>query len=125
MKTKCKMMNLNKIILEISTTDYEKNIENVTKALVNLQKYYEIENGFLFSKPISRFGWTFFKLWLNPNLHSKIDEHFSDMIKKAKGSKQNEKFRNFMSDFFLSKDCSVKLNCPHCFNQGNFGNHIF
>ncbi len=102
-------MNINKIIFEISTTDYEKNIENVTKALANLQKYYEIENGFLFGKPISRFGWTFFKLWLNPNLHFKIDEHFSDMIKKAKGSKQNEKFHNFMSDFFLSKDCSVKL----------------
>ena len=103
------MMNLDKIIFEVSTTDYEKNIENVTKALVNLQKYYEIENGFMFSKPMSRFGWTFFKLWLKPNLHSKIDEHFSDMIKKAKGSKQNEKFHNFMSDFFLSKDCSVKL----------------
>ena len=70
---------------------------------------YKIENGFLFNKPVSRFGWTFFKLWLKPNLHSKIDEHFSDMIKKTKGRKQNEKFCNFMSDFFLSKGCSVKL----------------
>jgi len=31
------------------------------------------------------------------------------MIKKAKGRKQNEKFLNFISDFFLSKGCSVKL----------------
>jgi hypothetical protein len=31
------------------------------------------------------------------------------MIKKAKGRKQNEKFTNFMSDFFASKECSVKL----------------
>ena len=109
MKAKYKIMTLNEIIFEISITDYEKNIENVTKALDDLQKHYKIENGFLFSKPMSRFGWTFFKLWLKPNLHSKIDEHFSDMIKKAKGRKQNEKFCNFMSDFFLSKGCSVKL----------------
>lgn len=109
MKVKYKMMNLNKIIFEVSTIDYDLNFKNVSQVLDDLQKYYEIENGFLFSKPMSRFGWTFFKLWLKPNLHSKIDEHFSDMIRKAKGSKQNEKFRNFMSDFFLSKGCNVKL----------------
>ena len=109
MKTHHKIMNPDKIIFEVSTTDYEKNFKNLSKVLDDLQKYYEIEDGFLFSKPMSRFGWTFFKLWLKPNLHLKINEHFSDMIKKAKGSKQNEKFRNFMSDFFLSKDCSVKL----------------
>jgi len=100
-------MTLNEIIFEISIADNEKKIENVTKALDDLQKHYEIKNGFRFSKPMSRFGWTFFKLWLKPNLHSKIDEHFSDMIKKAKGRKQN--FLNFMSDFFLSKGYSVKL----------------
>ena len=103
------MMFLNNIIFEVGTTDYEKNIKNVTKALDDLQKYYEIENAFLFSEPVSRFGWTFFKLWLKPNLQSKINEHFSDMIQKAKGSKQDEKFRNFMSDFFLSKGCNIKL----------------
>jgi len=58
---------------------------------------------------VSRFGWTFFKLWITPNLHLKIDEEFSDMIKKAKGRKQNEKFTNFMSDFFTSRECNVKL----------------
>ena len=42
MKTKQMMKNLNKIIFEISTTDYEKNIKNVTKALDDLQKHYEI-----------------------------------------------------------------------------------
>ena len=97
------------IIFEVSTTNYDKDIEFVTNALEDLQKLCETENGYKFSKPVSRFGWTFFKLWLKPNLHSKIDEHFSDMIKKAKGRKQNEKFLNFMSDFFLSKGFSVKL----------------
>ncbi len=97
------------IIFEVSTTNYEKDIELVTKALEDLQKLCDIDNGYKFSKPVSRFGWTFFKLWIKPNLHLKIDAEFSDMIKKAKGRKQNEKFSNFMSDFFASKECSVKL----------------
>ena len=97
------------IIFEVSTTNYEKDIELVTKALEDLQKLCDIDNGYKFSKPVSRFGWTFFKLWITPNLHLKIDAEFSDMIKKAKGRKQNEKFTNFMSDFFASKECNVKL----------------
>ncbi|MEE9511500.1 MAG: hypothetical protein V3V38_00440 [Nitrosopumilaceae archaeon] len=97
------------IIFEVSTTNYDKDIEFVTNALEDLQKLCETENGYKFSKPVSRFGWTFFKLWITPNLHLKIDAEFSDMIKKAKGRKQNEKFTNFMSDFFASKECSVKL----------------
>ncbi len=97
------------IIFEVSTTNYDKDIEFVTNALEDLQKLCDIDNGYKFSKPVSRFGWTFFKLWITPNLHLKIDEEFSDMIKKAKGRKQNEKFTNFMSDFFASKECNVKL----------------
>ncbi len=97
------------IIFEVSTTNYDKDIEFVTNALEDLQKLCETKNGFKFGKPVSRFGWTFFKLWITPNLHLKIDAEFSDMIKKAKGRKQNEKFTNFMSDFFASKECSVKL----------------
>ena len=98
-----------KIIFEVSTTNYDKDIEFVTNALEELQKLCETDNGYQFSKPMSRFGWTFFKLWIKPNLLLKIDEKFSDMIKKAKGSKHNEKFSNFMSDYFTSKDCTVKL----------------
>jgi len=97
------------IIFEVSTTNYDEDIELVTNALEDLQKLCDIDNGFKFGKPVSRFGWTFFKLWITPNFFFKIDEEFSDMIKKAKGRKQNEKFTNFMSDFFSSKECSVKL----------------
>lgn len=97
------------IIFEVSTTNYNKDIEFVTNALEDLQKLCDIDTGYKFGKPVSRFGWTFFKLWITPNLHLKIDAEFSDMIKKAKGRKQNEKFTNFMSDFFASKECNVKL----------------
>jgi len=97
------------IIFEVSTTNYDKDIEFVTNALEDLQKLCDVDNGFKFSKPVSRFGWTFFKLWITSYFHLKIDAEFSDMIKKAKGRKQNEKFSNFMSDYFAAKECSVKL----------------
>ena len=98
-----------KNIFEVSTTDYEKNKELVSKALEDLQKLCETIDGYQFSQPMSRFGWTFFKLWIKPNLFLKIDENFSDKIKHAKGSKQNEKFTNFMTDFLVSSGCDVKL----------------
>ncbi len=97
------------IIFEVSTTNYDKDIEFVSNALEDLQKLCDIDYGYKFGKPVSRFGWTFFKLWITPNLHLKIYAEFSDMIKKAKGRKQNEKFTNFMSDFFTSRECNVKL----------------
>lgn len=34
---------------------------------------------------------------------------FSDMIDKSKGRKNDEKFTNFMIDFFNSRDCKIKL----------------
>ena len=98
-----------KNIFEVSTTDYEKNKELVSKDIEDLQKLCETKDGYQFTEPMSRFGWTFFKLWIKPNLFLKIAENFSEKIKKAKGSKQNEKFSNFMTDFFVSNGCDVKL----------------
>ena len=31
------------------------------------------------------------------------------MISKSKGRKNDEKFTNFMTDFFNSRDCKIKL----------------
>jgi len=98
-----------KIFFDVSTTNYEENKELLIKALDYLQNRCEIVNGYQLGKPVSRFGWTFFKLWLKPNLVLKIEEKLSDMIKKTKGKKHEEKFTNFMSDYFLSKGCNVKL----------------
>ena len=46
---------------------------------------------------------------LKPNLHLSIEEEFSDMIKKSKGSKPTEKFIDFLSNYFQNNDCNVKL----------------
>lgn len=96
-------------ILEISTVDYEKNQPLLTKALDELQNLCKVTDGYAFSKPTSRFGWTFFKIWLKPNLLFAINEEFSQMIKKSKGYKQEEKFANFITDFFESRGCEMKL----------------
>jgi len=75
----------------------------------NLSEVCKIKNGYELGKPVSRFGWTFIKLLMKPNLEQAIEEKFSDMIKKDKGSKFEEKFTNFMSDFFESRECKIKL----------------
>ena len=98
-----------KTIFEVSTTDYEKNKELLIKALNELQSLFQLDNDYELSEPMARFGWTFFKLWIRPTLLSKIDEKFSEMIKNSKGSKSQEKFTNFISDFFESRGCKVKL----------------
>ena len=66
-------------------------------------------NGYTLSEPSSKFGWTFFKLAFKPNLQNGIEEKFSDMIEKYSSSAQPEKFANFMSDFFNSKGCNIKI----------------
>ena len=67
-------------------------------------------NGYILSEPTEKFGWTFFKLAFKPNLQSGIEEKFSDMINQYRWSDQSEKFAKFMTDFFNSKGCSVKVS---------------
>jgi hypothetical protein len=98
-----------KIIFEVSTTQYDEDKISIIKALSHLQTLCETPDAYQLGKPISRFGWTFFSLWLKPNLVTQIEERFSDMINKSKGRKNEEKFTNFMIDFFNSRDCKLKL----------------
>ena len=97
------------VIFEVSTTQYDEDKISIIKALSHLQTLCEIPDAFQLGKPVSRFGWTFFSLWLKPNLIKQIEEKFSDMISKSKGRKNDEKFTNFMTDFFNSRDCKIKL----------------
>ena len=66
-------------------------------------------NGYVLSEPSSKFGWTFFRLSLRPELENAIREEFSDMIGRYRWSNQNEKFTKFMNDYFQSKGCEIKL----------------
>ncbi|HSB50082.1 MAG TPA: hypothetical protein VLC72_01950 [Nitrosopumilaceae archaeon] len=95
-------------ILEIATTNYEDDIFKIKKALSHLQTTCEITDGYLLSKPVSKFGWTFCQLLLKPAFNYNIEKIFSDMIQKYRG-KNDEKFTKFMQDFFQARDCTIKL----------------
>jgi hypothetical protein len=96
-------------VFEISSIDYLEDKRLINNALSDMASQCNVQNDFEFGSPISRFGWTFFKLWIKPNLQFQINEKFYDMIKRAKGSKPEEKFTNFISDYFQSKGCKIKI----------------
>lgn len=96
-------------IFEISSTDYVEDKRLINNALSDMAAECGTPNDFEFGKPVSRFGWTFFKMLIKPNLQHQINYKFYDMIKKAKGSKPEEKFTNFLSDYFNSRGCKAKI----------------
>ena len=96
-------------IFDVSTTDYETNIVNAKIAMSHMQTNCEVQNGFAFSQPKSRFGWTFFQMALKPELRMSMEEKFYHMIQKYRDGKPEEKFKNFLSDFLESRGCKVKL----------------
>lgn len=96
-------------VLEVSSIQYDDDIALIKKAMINLESICELRDGFMISEPTSRFGWTFFKILFKSNFLYAIEQKFSDMIRKAKGHKPDDKFANFMSDYFESKGCKVRL----------------
>ena len=95
--------------IQIGTTNYDDNRLLIRKALGKLESKCQVSDGYLLGEPMSKFGWTFFDMVLKPNLHFSMEENFADMIKKSKGSKPTEKFIDFLSNYFESNDCNVKL----------------
>ena len=95
-------------IFEIASTSYDDDLFKIKKALSHLQTTCEITDGYLLGEPTSKFGWTFCQLLLKPAFSSNIEKKFADMIQKYKG-KQEEKYTDFMQDFFLARDCKIKL----------------
>ncbi len=66
-------------------------------------------NGYTLSEPSSQFGWTFFKLSFKPNLQQGIEEKFADMLSKYRFKHQPQKFTQFMTDYFQSKGCNIRI----------------
>ena len=94
---------------EVSTTKYEENIKLLQVAMTKMAAICNVTTGFKFGEPTPRFGWTFFRMLIDQELYVGIEDEFSDMIKKSKGDKPDEKFINFLSDYFESKGCNVKV----------------
>ena len=95
--------------IQIGTTNYDDDRLLLRKAIGKLESRCQVTDGFLLGEPMSKFGWTFFDMILKPNLHLSIEDEFAGMIKKSKGNKPAEKFINFLSGYFESNDCNVKL----------------
>ena len=94
---------------EISTTNYEEDIKTIQLAMTKMAAVCNISTGFRFGDPTSKFGWTFFQLFIDQELYVGIEDKFTDMIKKTKGDKPDEKFINFLGQYFESKGCNVKV----------------
>ena len=94
---------------EISTTKYGEDIKLLQVAMTKVAAICNVAVGFKFGEPVSRFGWTFFQMLLDQELYVGIEDEFSDMIKKCKGNKPDEKFTNFLSQYFESKGCNVRV----------------
>ena len=94
---------------EISTTKYEENIKLLQVVMIKMAAVCNVADGFKFGEPIQRFGWTFFQMLVDQELYVGIEDKFSDMIKKCKGNKPDEKFTNFLNQYLESKGCNVKI----------------
>ena len=95
--------------IQIGTTNYNDDILFLRKAIGKLESECQVTDGYLLGEPMSKFGWTFFDLILKPNLHLSIENEFADLLKKSNVNNPTEKFINFLSKFFESNDCNVKL----------------
>ncbi len=97
------------MVLEVGTKNYIGDLLSIKKALSHMETLVNGYNGYVLSEPESKFGWTFFKLSFKPNLQNGIEEKFSDMIQKYRKNNQQEKFAEFIIDYFISKGCNVKI----------------
>ena len=97
------------VVLEVGTKNYVDDLLSIKKALSHMESLVGGYNGYVLSEPSSKFGWTFFKLSFKPNLQNDIEEKFSDMIAKYDSNDQPQKFAKFMTDYFISKGCDVKI----------------
>jgi len=94
---------------EISTTKYEDNIKLLQVTMTKMAAVCDVADGFKFGEPTQRFGWTFFQMLVDQELYVGIEDKVSDMIKKCKGNKPDEKFTNFLNQYLESKGCNVKI----------------
>ena len=97
------------IVLEIGTKNYIDDLLSIKKSLSHIESLLGCYNGYVLSEPSTKFGWTFFKLAFKPELQTGIEEKFSDMIGKYQWTDQPQKFVKFMTDYFLSRGCNVKI----------------
>jgi hypothetical protein len=48
-------------------------------------------------------------MFVDQELYVGMEDKFADMIRKTKGDKPDEKFVNFLGQYFESQGCNVKV----------------
>ncbi|MEO9277401.1 MAG: hypothetical protein ABI340_06455 [Nitrososphaera sp.] len=102
-------MNGRPTILEIATTKYDIDRDLVEHTMISLQAVCGINDGFLISNPMERFGWAFFKVLIKEELLSEMQLKLAEQITRSKGKKIEEKFVNFMINLFEKENAKVKV----------------
>ena len=97
------------IVLEVGTKNYADDLLSIKKALSHMESLVNGYNGYALSDPSPKFGWTFFKIAFKADLQNGIEEKFSDMIEKYQANYPAEKFAKFMTDYFISRGCELKI----------------
>jgi len=97
------------VIFEVATTNYESDRKLVSSVMEELQSLCGVTDGFLLSNSVEKFGWAFFKILFKGELLSGMQQKLADQIMNSKGKKPEEKFTEFITKFFESRNCKVKM----------------
>ena len=97
------------VTFEISTKNYLNDKLAVKMALSHIETLVGVINGYSLSEPYEKFGWTFFKIAFKADLQDAIEKKFADMLEKYVSKTPSQKFTDFMTNYFQSKGCEIKI----------------
>ena len=92
---------------ELSTRSYEKEIPLVRKAMIDLEGFCKIQDGYTIGEPFTKAGWTFFTIKLSHELASFIEK--SGLMKGAAGYRIGEQLTNFLGHYLESKGVQARI----------------
>lgn len=96
-----------KPIFQLSTRSYEKEIELVKKAMVDLESICNIKNGYEIGEPFTKVGWTFFNVQISQEMSDIIEK--SGMLEGALGYRIGEQLKNFLGHFLESRGSQIRI----------------
>lgn len=94
-------------LFQLSTRNYEVEIELVKKAMVDLENICDEKNSYEIGEPFTKAGWTFFNIQLGSEISYKIEK--SGMMEGALGFRIGEQLKNFLGHFLESHGSRVRI----------------
>jgi hypothetical protein len=94
-------------LFQLSTRKYEKEIELVKKAMIELENICNVKDGYEIGEPFTKAGWTFFDLQISSEMADIIEK--SGMLEGALGYRIAEQLKNFLGHFLESKGSQIRI----------------